>query len=111
MIVCIRLLRNIGQFDSVSAGATIPLARLTLVYSENGMGKTTLAAVLRSLGTGDPVPIADRRRLAAQHSLMSSSNAAEGRQRRSSRTTRGIAHCHVFWCSTTCSSTRAYIPA
>jgi len=67
MIVCIRLLRNIGQFDSVSAGATIPLARLTLVYSENGRGKTTLAAVLRSLATGDPVPIAERRRLAAQH--------------------------------------------
>ena len=67
MIVRIRLLRNIGQFDSVSAGATIPLARLTLVYSENGRGKTTLAAVLRSLATGDPVPIAERRRLAAQH--------------------------------------------
>jgi wobble nucleotide-excising tRNase len=67
MIVCIRLLRNIGQFDSVSVGGTIPLARLTLVYSENGRGKTTLAAVLRSLATGDPLPIAERRRLAAQH--------------------------------------------
>jgi wobble nucleotide-excising tRNase len=66
MISRIRLLRNIGQFDSVSTGATIPLARVTLVYSENGRGKTTLAAVLRSLATGDPVPIAERRRLAAQ---------------------------------------------
>ncbi len=67
MISRIQLLRNIGQFDSVSAGATIPLGRLTLVYSENGRGKTTLAAVLRSLATGDPLPIAERRRLAAQH--------------------------------------------
>jgi len=67
MITRIQLLRNIGQFDSVCAGATIPLARLTLVYSENGRGKTTLAAVLRSLATGDPLPIAERRRLAAQH--------------------------------------------
>lgn len=67
MITRIQLLRNIGQFDSVSTGATIPLASLTLVYSENGRGKTTLAAVLRSLATGDPVPIAERRRLAAQH--------------------------------------------
>lgn len=67
MIGRIQLLRNIGQFDSVSTGATIPLACLTLVYSENGRGKTTLAAVLRSLATGDPVPIAERRRLAAQH--------------------------------------------
>jgi len=67
MIDRIQLLRNIGQFDSVNAGANIPLARLTVVYSENGRGKTTLAAVLRSLATGDPVPIAERRRLAAQH--------------------------------------------
>jgi wobble nucleotide-excising tRNase len=62
----LQLLRNIGQFDSVNAAANIPLARLTLVYSENGRGKTTLAAILRSLATGDPLPIAERRRLAAQ---------------------------------------------
>ncbi len=67
MINRLQLLRNIGQFDSVDSAANIPLARLTLVYSENGRGKTTLAAVLRSLATGDPMPIAERRRLAAQH--------------------------------------------
>ncbi len=67
MINRLQLLRNIGQFDSVSSAASIPLARLTLVYSENGRGKTTLAAVLRSLATGDPLPIVERRRLAAQH--------------------------------------------
>jgi wobble nucleotide-excising tRNase len=67
VIDSLKLLRNIGQFDSVSSAANIPLARLTVVYSENGRGKTTLAAVLRSLATGDPMPIAERRRLAAQH--------------------------------------------
>src|SRR5262245_8062953 len=67
MISRIQLLRNIGQFDSVSTGATILLGRVTVVYSGNGRGKTTLAAVLRSLTTGDPLPIAERRRLAAQH--------------------------------------------
>ncbi|NBC11460.1 MAG: AAA family ATPase, partial [Planctomycetes bacterium] len=67
MIHHIQLLRNIGQFDSVNAAANIALTRLTLVYAENGRGKTTLAAILRSLGTGDPVPIAERRRLAAAH--------------------------------------------
>ncbi len=67
MISRVQLLRNIGQFDSVSAGATIPLARLTIVYSENGRGKTTLAAIFRSLATGNPIPIAERRRLAAQN--------------------------------------------
>jgi wobble nucleotide-excising tRNase len=68
MINRLQLLRNIGLFDSVSAGASVPLARLTLVYAENGRGKTTLAAILRSLATGDPIPIAERRRLASQHS-------------------------------------------
>jgi hypothetical protein len=68
MINGIQLLRNIGSFDSVTTAANIPLARLTLVYAENGRGKTTLAAILRSLATGDPMPIAERRRLAAQHS-------------------------------------------
>jgi wobble nucleotide-excising tRNase len=61
----VQLIRNVGQFDSVSS--TIQLTRLTLVYSENGRGKTTLTAVLRSLATGNPMPIAERRRLAAQH--------------------------------------------
>lgn len=65
MIDRIRLLRNIGQFDAVNAGAQIPLARVTVMYSENGRGKTTLAAILRSLASGDPLPIAERRRLAA----------------------------------------------
>jgi len=67
MINHIQLLRNIGQFDSVSSGSTIDLKRLTLVYSENGRGKTTLAAILRSLATGDPLPIVERKRLAAQN--------------------------------------------
>lgn len=67
MINRINLIRNVGLFDSVSDGATIPLTRLTLVYGENGRGKTTIAAVLRSLATGDPIPIAERRRLAAQN--------------------------------------------
>ncbi|MBI4509950.1 MAG: AAA family ATPase [Deltaproteobacteria bacterium] len=67
MINRILLLRNIGQFDSVSSAAKIPLAPLTLVYSENGRGKTTLAAILRSLATGNALPIAERRRLAAQN--------------------------------------------
>jgi len=67
MIRRIRLLRNIGQFDSVDAAAPITLGRLVLMYAENGRGKTTLAAVLRSLASGDPLPITERRRLAAAH--------------------------------------------
>ena len=65
MINRLRLFRNIGVFDSVDTAANIPLARLTQLYAENGRGKTTVAAVLRSLATGDPLPIVERRRLSA----------------------------------------------
>lgn len=67
MINTIQLLRNVGLFDSVSGAANFVLAHLTLAYAENGRGKTTLTAILRSLATGDPLPIAERQRLAAQH--------------------------------------------
>ena len=65
MVDRVQLLRNVGQFDSVSAGAQLPFNKLTLVYAENGRGKTTLASVLRSLGTGDPILISERHRLTA----------------------------------------------
>jgi hypothetical protein len=67
MINRVRLLRNIGHFESVDAEQNIALSRLVLIYAENGRGKTTLSAVLRSLATGDPVPINERRRLGAEH--------------------------------------------
>lgn len=67
MITNFQLLRNVGRFDSVNAGTQLPLTKLTLVYAENGRGKTTLASILRSLGNGDAVPIAERQRLGAAH--------------------------------------------
>ncbi|RVE99716.1 hypothetical protein CN172_01020 [Sinorhizobium meliloti] len=67
MLERIQLLRNVGQFDSVNVGAQLPLAKLTLIYAENGRGKTTLASILRSLGTGEADPILERHRLGAVH--------------------------------------------
>jgi wobble nucleotide-excising tRNase len=61
----LQFLRSVGQFDSVQAGAALPFARITLGYAENGRGKTTLAAILRSLATGDALPIIERHRLGA----------------------------------------------
>lgn len=67
MIQKLRLVKAIGQFDSVSSASTIDLQRLSLIYAENARGKTTLAAILRSLATGEPLPINERRRLGAAH--------------------------------------------
>jgi wobble nucleotide-excising tRNase len=65
MLNRLQLFRNVGLFDSVSAGANIPLSRVTVGYAENGRGKTTLAAIIRSLATGDPIHINERHRLGA----------------------------------------------
>jgi wobble nucleotide-excising tRNase len=61
------LLRNVGKFDNVAAGAQLPFSRLTVVYAENARGKTTLAAILRSLASGRADLVAERARLGAQH--------------------------------------------
>ena len=63
MIHYIKLLRNIGTFDSDNAAASLDLKRLSLIYADNARGKTTFAAVLRSLATGNPLPITERQRL------------------------------------------------
>jgi wobble nucleotide-excising tRNase len=66
VIHCLRLVRNIGQFDSVATtGTTFQLLKNVFLYAENGRGKTTLTAILRSLQTGEAVHIVERRRLAA----------------------------------------------
>lgn len=72
-----QLLSNVGQFDSVNAGAQIALTPLTLIYAENGRGNTTLAAILRSLSTSDSAMIEDRHRLGAALNDQELLNAAQ----------------------------------
>lgn len=67
MLEKFHLLRNIGQFDSVSPPASATLSPFSLIYAENGRGKTTLSTVLGSLATGDATLLSDRQRLGALH--------------------------------------------
>jgi len=78
VIETIQHVRSVGKFELVSSGAKLPFAKLTLLYAENGRGKTTLAAILRSLSTGTATLILERRRLAAKQSphIVIKSNAA-----------------------------------
>ena len=61
----LRYIQNIGRFESIQGRPETALGPLTLVYSKNGRGKTTLCAILRSLTAGDPAPILERKRLSA----------------------------------------------
>lgn len=65
MIEVFQLIQSIGKFDSVTAGRQTSLSKFTLIYGENGRGKTTLAAILKSLGINDASYIQDRHRLGA----------------------------------------------
>jgi wobble nucleotide-excising tRNase len=46
MVKKLNLLRNVGKFENVSAGASLPFERLTVIYAQNARGKTTIAAIL-----------------------------------------------------------------
>lgn len=61
-----KYINNVGRFESVSVKETLPLGLLTLLFSENGRGKTTLCSILRSLTAGDATPILERKRLSAK---------------------------------------------
>lgn len=63
MIKNFRLIENVGRFQNVTAGKGVELGKLTLIYGDNGMGKTTLAEVLRSVAEGDASIINARKRL------------------------------------------------
>lgn len=65
MVEHLGLLKNIGQFDCV-IGSKMPFSKHTLIYAENGRGKTTLASILRSLSCDDSALINDRHRLGSQ---------------------------------------------
>lgn len=53
-------IKNIGRFRDCSPRGDVTFRKLTLLFAENGRGKTTLCAILRSLQTGQPEFISER---------------------------------------------------
>lgn len=53
-------IKNVGRFLSCGAGGDVSFKRYNLVFAENGRGKTTLCAILRSLQSGDPAHVIGR---------------------------------------------------
>lgn len=58
--VCIK---NVGRFFNCNASGDVDMKRYTLVFGENGRGKTTLCAILRSVQSNDPAPVIGRKTL------------------------------------------------
>jgi len=45
-------IKNVGKFVDCKAAGDVTFQKLTLLYGENGRGKTTFCDILRSLSTG-----------------------------------------------------------
>ena len=56
-------IKNIGRFQNFSAVGDITLTRFNLVFGENGRGKSTLCAILRSAQSNDPAYVIGRHTL------------------------------------------------
>jgi len=65
MIEKIIQIKNVGRFLDYAAKGDVTFRKLTLIYAENGRGKTTLCAILRSLQSGQPEFISERKTLGA----------------------------------------------
>ncbi len=63
MIERIISIMNVGKFVNCKTAGDVTFRKLTLVYGENGRGKTTLCDILRSLATGDGDRIVGRKTL------------------------------------------------
>lgn len=56
---------NVGRFSSYSAAGSVEFAKLTLIFGENGRGKSTITSILRSLQLNDGNHISERSTLPA----------------------------------------------
>jgi len=63
MIEKIVSIKNIGRFRNCSPRGDVAFRKLTLLFAENGRGKTTLCAILRSLQSGQAEFISERKTL------------------------------------------------
>ena len=60
MLKAIKNISGVGLFCRAESGANLPLEQVTLIYGENGRGKSTLASTLSAAGSGDVEKIKER---------------------------------------------------
>jgi wobble nucleotide-excising tRNase len=65
MLIKFVSIKNVGRFTNYGASGDVELKRYNLIFGENGRGKTTLCAILRSLAFGEPSHLIGRATLGA----------------------------------------------
>src|SRR5260221_9951526 len=58
-------IKNVGRFSAYGASGDVEFKRYNLIFAENGRGKTTLCALLRSLQSGEGAYVLGRTTLGA----------------------------------------------
>lgn len=59
----IKHIGSVGRFRAASASGDVTFKKFTLIFGENGRGKTTLCSILRSLQNDDPAIVLGRKTL------------------------------------------------
>jgi len=62
----VKFVQNIGRFETAKPTSGATFGKCTLVFGENGWGKSTLADILRSLTTDSPAILVGRKTLDAE---------------------------------------------
>ena len=75
MINKVENLVSIGKFRNYQAAGQVNFKKLTLIYGDNGGGKTTLTSVFRSLTTNNPEII--KSRISTNHTTAQAAQAAQ----------------------------------
>jgi len=65
MLKSFKVIRGVGAFKNFENSKSEPIefGKNTVIYALNGYGKTTIAAILKSLGSCDPTKIVERKSL------------------------------------------------
>ena len=63
MINNLLVVKNVGKLKHMTSRRSVQFSGLTVIYAGNGYGKTTLAAILRSLKSGEAIHITERKTL------------------------------------------------
>jgi len=66
MLERIEEIKGIGLFHNIN-GKPYKFQKATIIYADNGRGKSTLASIFRSLSEGDAKPILDRKTIDGMH--------------------------------------------
>lgn len=72
-------IKNIGKFKNYNANGDVEFKKLTLIYGENGKGKTTLSEIFRSLKENSPNPINIKKTVTSSDNPSVSLLTSEGR--------------------------------